>query len=151
MKEQNIYQERLKINNKKKELEKQLKETENELSNLQNKCPHSIVLAFDDYRPHKIGRIYQFLCPACGKRENIYPTHELEKSTFKDSRIMDFTMFPITFFNDHFSSIMEYIFNNFDYCYDKNNSEKEITKSILINAIQLEEDKNKEYKVLKKE
>ena len=126
-----IYNERMQISNEKKKLKKQLQATEDRLVNLQNKCSHKLVLAFDDHMPHKIGKIIECFCPACGKREDIYPSHEIEKSSFKNSKLIDLTKFPMSTFNEHFFPILEHIFSNYDFCYGDDVSENEIAESIF--------------------
>ena len=126
-----IYNKRMQINKERKELKKQLQATEDRLVNLQNQCSHKLVLVFDDHMPHKIGRIIECFCPACGKREDIYPTHEFEKSSFKNSKLIDLTKFPMSTFNEHFFSIIEHIFSDYDFCYGDDVSENEIAESIL--------------------
>ena len=74
-----IYNARKEINKERKELKKQLQAAENYLTNLQTECSHKIVLAFNENMSHKIGRIIECFCPACGKREDIYPSHEIKK------------------------------------------------------------------------
>ncbi len=126
-----IYNARKEINKERKELKKQLQAAEDRLVNIQNQCSHKFVLAFDDHMPHKIGRIIECFCPACGKREDIYPSHEIEKSSFKNSKLIDLTKFPISTFNEYFFTIMEHIFSNYENCYSDDVSEKEIAESIL--------------------
>ena len=126
-----FYNARNEINKERKELKKQLQATENNLANLQTECSHKIVLAFDDYMPHKIGRIIECFCPACGKREDIYPSHEIEKSSFKNSKLIDLTKLSISTFNEYFFNIMEHIFSNYEICYNDDISENEIAKTIL--------------------
>ena len=99
--------------------------------NLQSQCCHKLILAFDDHRDYKVGRIIQCFCPACGKKEDIYLNPEIEESVFKNSKFIDLTIFPISIFYKRLSFISEYIFSNYEYFYNDNVSEKEIAKSIL--------------------
>ena len=115
----------------KKELKKQLQAADDRLVNIQNQCSHKLVLAFDDHMPHKIGRIIQCFCPACGKREDIYPSHEIEKSSFKNSKLIDLTKLPVSTIKRYLFTIMEHIFSNYENCYSDDVSEKEIAESIL--------------------
>lgn len=144
-----IYNERLQINNEKKELKRQLKIKETDLSSLRNQCSHKLILAFDNHQPHKIGKIIECFCPACEKRENIYDNHEIEKSAFTDSKIIDLTHFPKHIFNEQFSAILEYIFSNYDYCYSDDTSENEIAKAIL-DLVNVEEKEDNNSKIIRK-
>ena len=135
-----VYGERLQIRAERKELNKKLETNANNLSNLQEECTHELVLAFDDHKLHKIGPIYNCFCPACGKIISIYQNHEIEKTDFKDSKIIDLTHLPISAFEGYFSSILEYIFNNYDYCYSDDASKEEITENLL-NYLNIEVEK----------
>ena len=119
------------------------------LANLQTQCIHDLVLEFDDHKPHKIGRIIKCYCPACGRiSENIYYGHEVDKSIFKNSKLIDLTKLPMNIFSDSFSFVLEYIFNNYDKYYSNDIDEKEIAESIID---LVEKEKNKDNsKVLKK-
>ena len=127
----NIYNERVQINKEMKALKQQLKATEDRLLTLQKKCSHKIVLVFDDHLPHKIGRIIDCFCPACGKRENLYPNDDIKKTVFKNSKLIDLTKLPISTLNENFFSILEHIFGNYDFYYNDDVPENEIAESIL--------------------
>ena len=142
-----IYKERKEINKEKEKIKEKLQTTEDNLINLENQCSHKIVLAFDDHKPHKIGRIIECVCPACGKREKIYLTHEIEKSVFKNSKWIDLTKLPINTFDEY--SILEYIFSNYDFYYSDDVSENEIAESIL-SLVEIERNKEEQPKVKKK-
>ena len=144
-----IYNERKQINKERKELKKQLQVTEDNLTNLQAECSHKIVLAFDDHMPHKIGRIIECFCPACGKRDDIYPSHEIEKSPFRNSKLIDLTKFPMSTFNEYLFSIIEHVFSNYENYYSDDVSEEEISESIL-GLVQSQEKSDSNYKGLKK-
>jgi len=65
------------------------------------------------------------------KREHIYPSHEIEKSVFKNSKLIDLTKFSTNTVNEYFIPILEHIFNNYDFYYSDDISEKEIAESIF--------------------
>lgn len=143
-----IYNERKTIHRKRKELVKQIQIVDNELVNLQTECSHKLVLAFEDHKPHKIGRIIDCICPSCGKEEKIFPSHEIEKSSFKDSKLIDLTKYPIYVFKDYYLMILEHIFKNYDLFYSDDISEKEISESIL-DIVEIDEKKDNQSKIKK--
>ena len=137
-----VYRFKKKIILERNELKKKLEEMDYYFACLQSECSHSLVLAFEDHKPHKIGRIIHCFCPACGKKESIYPSHELEKSSFKDSRIVDLTKVPASTFYESYPTILDYIFEHYDRYYTNEISESEIAEDI----IHFVEDSNKTYK-----
>lgn len=118
------------------------------LSNLKNKCNHSLVLIFDDHKPHKIGKIYHCFCPACSKFEHVYNKLRLENSSFKNSKIIDLSDIPMMNFNNYINQIIHYIFENYNYFYN-NCSNEEIANSIL-SIVKSKENINENPKILKK-
>ena len=120
----------IEIYKKRKESIRKLKELEDELRNLQKQCPHKIVLLFDDHKPHMIGKTRECFCPACGKKESLYPTHQIEDTIFNKSKVIDLTRFPEGVFKNRFYSISERIFNNYNLFYDDIKDE-EFTELIL--------------------
>ena len=126
-----VYNERLRIENKKAFLISQVRDINTDLACLQYLCPHKFVLALDDHKPHKAGRIVKCVCPACGMRDNIFPNNELNKNIFHDSMIVDLTSLSSSVIEKQFSSILEHIFSNYDYYYGDEVTESDITDSII--------------------
>lgn len=119
-----LYNKRKKYIKEKRELESQLKSNKEGLIDLQNQCNHEIVLSFCDHKSRMVGNITKCLCPACFKYEEIYECHEKEKTSFKDSKIIDFTEYPINFVRANLSTILECICDNIDYFYGDDRSDK---------------------------
>ena len=142
--EREIYKERLEIEKKRIKLMSQLQTLKKNLENLQNECDHHLVLAYNDNTRHTIGPIYRYCCPTCGKRLDTYIGYKIEKSAFRNSKVIDLTSLPLDDFYNNFDWIINFIFTNYDYCY-YNNSENEVAK-FIINHIKTYNDS----KVLKK-
>lgn len=147
-----IYRERLQMIIERRMLNKKLKKNKEDLLSLQKECSHDLVLVFDDHKPHKIGVIYRCFCPVCGKSKNIYGIREFDKSEFKDSKIMNLTSLSIDDFNNKFSEsyehILNYIFSHYNYYYNENHSEDEMSRTLLSFIKQKNTDEN--AKTLKK-
>ena len=131
MKQNEIYMKKSKLVIEKIKLYDQLKRNANNLDNLQKRCSHDIILKFDDHRLHKIGQIYQYYCPACGKWENIHQFHELDETHFKNSMIIDLSEYPEYILYDYIPTICNNIFVNYDYYYDKEIVEEEKADAII--------------------
>ncbi len=120
---------------RKEALTKELDAVKGELTQLQTECPHELVLVFDDHFPHLIGPIKRCKCPACGKREDIHPSHSFAESSFKDSKRIDLTEYDFaalgfTSGNDVYQPIVDNIFANYAYYYESGTPIAEITASV---------------------
>lgn len=118
------------------------------IENLQSECSHEIVLKFDDKMPHKVGKINNCYCPACGKLESIYGGYEISNTSFKNSKLIDLTRFKESVFTEHLLCILEHIFNNYEKFYNTDIKEDEIAESLLslIETQNKSENKPKTYK-----
>ena len=125
------YLKKLMIKDEIKKLNEEKINLINKLSELQEECSHELVIAYDDHTPHKIGQIIDYYCPLCGKKVVAYPTREIEKSEFKNSKIIDLTKYPMLMFYQLFDSINEYVINNYDYCNESDEFKNEIEESLL--------------------
>ena len=94
---------------------------------LKNECSHDLVVMLCDHKEHKVGVIYDCICPACGKRVDVYPTHELENSVFKNSRVVNLTHLSIYDYNSVLNNIVE----NYDYYYENSIDDSKILKKII--------------------
>ena len=126
-----VYGKKKKIEEEKENLIKRLEANESALIDLQTNCSHQLALLFDDYIPHKVGRIIECFCPACGKKESIYPSIKIEKTCFKNSKLIDLTGYPTSFFDESYFLIIEHIFDNYDLFYSDQMPASEISKSIV--------------------
>ncbi len=135
MKSSEISTKKDSIIERRKELTAQLDGVKAELTQLQTECPHELVLVFDDHCPHMIGPTHRCKCPACGKREDIYPTHEYEKSSFKDSKRInltdyDFCNLGFTNCNEIYTPIITEIFTHYEYYYESGTPIEEINQTM---------------------
>ena len=108
--------ERLKVEiDKTKEL---LRALNNESLRIMDKCPHEIVFKYTDNYPRKMVTDGTYLCPACGK--TIRCSHEdvLEKSDFKESRVIPLTNLSLFGSNEVCDAIEEEVRKNMDIYYD---------------------------------
>ena len=88
-----IYKTRKEKEIEKRQLTMQIEALDEYLNYLKTTCPHDTVFELADNFPRKIGIITTCYCPACGRIEKIYKTHELEKSSFKNSQIISLKEF----------------------------------------------------------
>ena len=122
-----IYLERLRLSIRYYELLKKIKENNDESKRLKNKCKHEIILVFDDHILYKVGKIYYCCCPACGLKKEIFPTLDKVYNYFKNSNIIDLTMYEVA----NNTNLINYIFENYDYFYNEHRSSDELTDSII--------------------
>ena len=126
-----IHQIKNELEEKKLRLNSQLESVNHEINRLQEQCPHSIVFKFDDNEEiEKIGKIYLCYCPSCGKKENIYISHKLERTSFKNSRIIDLSELIIDNYNDTFEIIQNEIFDHAEYYYNENVPTKQLSETM---------------------
>ena len=124
-----IYDEYKKNIEKRKKLIAQMMLCEQNLSNLQNECSHEIGIMFSDHIPHRVGKIIDCFCPACSKIESIYCGNKLEKTSFKNSKLIDLSECLTINIIDRYA-IRDYIFENYDFYYN-NTSNEEMEKAII--------------------
>ena len=86
-----IYNERSQLETEKFDLLESLQQVDDSLLQLQNECDHKVVLEFSSHIPHKATNTIECLCTSCGKKENLWHNHDIQKSSFKNSRIIDLT------------------------------------------------------------
>ena len=109
-----IYNEKQKLIKERIKLKSELEANENKIKTLQENCNHKLILKFCDHKPHKIGIIYECICPFCGKREDIYPSHELENSSFNNSKVIDLSKHHLFSIMSLIPSICDYVVDNFN-------------------------------------
>ena len=138
------------INELEKLLEKEKQKLIKEKINLQNKCKHTIVIKASDRRAHKVGPIYIYLCPICGKIGHTYPTQDISKTHFENSKIINITSLNYEEYENFFTMAKEEILSNYDYYFNPNIPAEELSESI-IERINLPISKKIRNKSLKKE
>lgn len=122
-----IYKERLQAERKYQELEDQLESMKDTLDTIKNECQHRVILTFGDHRHHKVNKLVNYYCPACGKSGYLYPEITIMKKYFKKSKIVDLSDIEL---ETSFSAISEHIFSNYSYYYDNDTSCEEISESM---------------------
>ena len=125
-----IYKKIQTINSDKKRLELLLSTMNDKISDLKEVCSHDLVLRFMIYKTHPIEQSCDCYCPACGKKEIIYNEYGMDNSSFKDSKIVDLKELSYNDYHDYFDDIIEFVFNNYEFCYSSDSNEDEISKKI---------------------
>ena len=109
-----ILNEKKKLIKEKVNLEIEMKKNDEKIKQLQEECNHELVLQFCDHEPHKIGTIYECVCPFCGKKEDIHAFYELDKSSFNNSKVIDLSKYSISSVLNNFASIFSLVTDNYD-------------------------------------
>ena len=125
------------IDEKQCQLKKELKELSDIRKELQDRCEHDIVFKLYDNAPRKIGTIYNCYCPICRKTIVLHMYETLENSPFEKSKIINLNGLHILNDADYeevFSIIQKETFDNYNYYYNKELTEEELSKS-MSNAI----------------
>ena len=119
------------INEKELELRKEIQNLSEERIDLQSKCPHTIIIQASNHKPHKLGPIHTCFCPICEKLEKIYLTHEIDKTQFTGSKIINLTRLNYEDYKQFFTTIKNEILQNYSYYYNEDISIDELTQSII--------------------
>ena len=120
-----IFAERLQIDKEKEEINELERANFEKLFEVQKECGHEIVLKFHDHKPHKM-LYYDCVCPACKKLEMISQTNSIEKTDFKNSKILDLTHLQEEIVRYKYGSVIQdWIIDNYDICYGKSSALKE--------------------------
>ena len=136
MNSKDVLKEKNKLLKEKIKLELEIKKNHEKINELQSECNHEAILKFCDHKPHKIGVIYECVCPFCGKEEDIYPSYELDKSSFSNSKVIDLSKYSISSILNNFTNIVSLVTDNYEsivnneYDYDLLNDNLEIDNSI---------------------
>ena len=117
--EKEIYTLKNKINESKLYLYLKLRALEKQEEELQNACNHSIVFKIPDIRPHKIGEIDLFFCPACSKIIKQF-NNEINDLAFANSQIIELKGTDILLNQDIYETIQNETISNYDFYYDEN-------------------------------
>ena len=123
-----------KVEEAKKKLDKHARE-------LQSQCNHDIVLKIPDHKPHKIGEMYTFCCPACYRRERIHALNRFEQSPFRSSKIIDLSNLRMLDVYT-FQIMMGIIHQNYEYYYHSDATSNEL--ALALNKSLLEYFKQKQ-------
>ena len=112
-----------------KKLKRKLELLENEKKKLQSHCKHEIVLKLDDHKHHKIGELYHYLCPSCGKNHDIHAGNNLDKSEFANSKVIDLTKIE-NLDVETYENIVINIHKNYDYYYSDRLDNEQLSQSL---------------------
>ena len=146
MNNQNLNRRLREINELEKILEKERQKLTREKMKLQNKCPHTIVIAASDKKAHKVGPIYTYQCPICEKIGHTYYPHDMSKTPFTGSKIIDLTYLKYEGYDNLLKNATNEILSNYDYYYNPDISLEELTDTIIEKLKQ----PNKKGKILAK-
>ena len=130
MNNQNLNRRLREINELEKILEKERQKLIREKMNLQNKCPHTIVIAVSDKRAHKVGPIHTYQCPICEKIIHTHYPYDIDKKLFINSKIINLTNLNYEEYDDLFKSIINEILSNYNYYYNPDISSEELSETI---------------------
>lgn len=119
------------INEQELKLKKEIQSLAEERLNLQNKCPHTIIIQASNHKPHKLGRIETCFCPICEKIEKTYPSYDIEQTPFINSKIINLTRLNYEDYKYFFTTIKNEILSNYEYYYNEEINTDELTQSII--------------------
>lgn len=94
---------------------------------LQKSCPHQLVFKFNDNARHKVGPIDICFCPICLKIENVYAYHLIDKTSFKNSKIVEISVQELSGVLD---IIEKEVCSNLNYYYDSSIAKEELALSM---------------------
>ena len=115
------------INELEKILEKNRQKIIREKLRLQNKGSHTIAINVSNKKTHKIGPINTYICPICDKIGHTYPSQDIAKTPFYNSKIIDLTEINYEEYENFFTMVKEEIIANYEYYYDQTKPAKELS------------------------
>ena len=145
MNNQEIYRKLKELKEQERIIELQQQKIKEEKISLQNECPHILVIKISDKRPHKIGLINTYICPICEKKSNTYYLHDIDKTPFNKSKIINLTSLNYEEYINFPTLVKEEILSNYDYYYNSNIQPEELSKNIIES---INKNKNKKTKKL---
>ena len=149
MKTKKVFEETEKLDNRLKQLTEERKEINLSFAKMIEVCPHEIVFKFNDNCPRMM-LIDKYFCPACGKALQISGEKNIEKSPFKDSRVIPLNNLSLLGTNEDYQTIRKEVFSNYDMYYDPDANTEELSKRIEELLVERQYDFLSEKRLLKK-
>lgn len=142
--ETKIHQIKQELEEKKLRLNAQLESVNHEITRLQDQCTHKIVVKFAQ-EDEEIGEIHLYYCPSCGKKENTCIHYKLNKTCFKNSKLIDLTELKIDSYNNTLNMVQEEVFEHPEYYYNDETTTEQLSET-MSKMIKFKNSKNNKVK-----
>ena len=141
MKTKDVFDETIKLEDELIKIQERINLLNIKRENIMKLCQHEIVFKYNDNFPKKKIIDGNYICPACGKLINCIRKEQIEKSDFKNSRVISLVNLSLIGTKEVHSIIKNEVSNNMDFYYNKEISDEELSSKMKL----LLQDKQCEY------
>ena len=124
------FEESGRLGNEVTKLRRELEHVNMNILKIMDECPHEIVFKYHDPTPRMLAFDSRCFCPACGKTLNFLSINDIEKTEFRNARVIPLLHLAPSLRSESYRAIREEVYTNMDLYYDPNSDIEELSTRV---------------------
>ena len=112
------FEETGRLGNEVTRLRRELEQVNGDILKIMKECPHEIVFKYHDAVPRMLHMDSNCFCPACGMTLQFIYREQIQKSDFKDSKVIPLERVSFLRKSENYRAIRKEVYDNMDVYYD---------------------------------